>query len=641
MVFSSSSSPSRPAYRADIDGLRAIAILLVCIFHFRLFPFGQAGFIGVDLFFVISGFLITRILVTDLDKGQFHLGGFYLARLRRLMPALMATLVLYLVAAYIVFLPEQFTELSIEVLLSQLYVVNIYFWRSINYFGLQAETVPLLHMWSLALEEQFYIFYPLFLLLVCRFARKYLLLIALVLCVASFVLGVIATGWKPQASFYLLPTRAWELMAGGLVALTAPVGLLRSNLARLCGPTGMIIIVIALIFHTPVTPFPGWFAALPVAAGVFLILGGANAPVGRALGWSPFVWIGKISYPLYLVHWPIIILTHDLFESHTRFLGWAGFIVSILIAWGIWAFIETPVRTKRIFKEPRTFLRAAIVMTVSLGAAGVFGWVNQGLPQRFSPQVQSILAFAEDGPVPFVNCELSERENKRNSCPLGPEGAPPKVMIIGDSHAQAFAGAADLWLQRSDTPGELYFHSGCIPLLGIEHSKCGWFLNTALAALANTPSIKDVLLISSWRHDPSTFNGHYLHGSAADKAFEEALEQTLKPLRNAGVTVWLVDPMFFASNRAPQTLARNLHFGSAWPVDRSRASYNTQNATVLAAFAAAAKSSDVQQVSLINDLCADGICKATWNNTPVFSDNNHIRFGMSDYFAGQFEAAFQ
>ena len=153
---------SSPAlkYRADIDGLRAIAILLVCVFHFGLIPAGKAGFIGVDVFFVISGFLITRILVDGLDAGRFRLSQFYLARLRRLMPALIVTLVLYLAAGYVLFLPDQFKELSVEVILSQLYVINIYFWRSINYFGLQADTVPLLHMWSLALEEQFYIFYP-------------------------------------------------------------------------------------------------------------------------------------------------------------------------------------------------------------------------------------------------------------------------------------------------------------------------------------------------------------------------------------------------------------------------------------------------------------------------------------------------
>ncbi|CAN0602048.1 unnamed protein product, partial [Ectocarpus sp. 12 AP-2014] len=177
---------SAKAYRADIDGMRAIAILLVAVFHFKLFPLGDAGFIGVDVFFVISGFLITRILVNRMDSGTFSFSEFYVARLRRLMPALVATLVLYLGVAYFVFLPDRFAELSIEALLSQLYVVNIYFWRTINYFGLRADYVPLLHMWSLAIEEQFYIFYPLVLALIFRVARQFLLPILIMTCALSF-----------------------------------------------------------------------------------------------------------------------------------------------------------------------------------------------------------------------------------------------------------------------------------------------------------------------------------------------------------------------------------------------------------------------------------------------------------------------
>ena len=177
-------------YRADIDGLRAVAILLVAVFHFRLLPLGEAGFIGVDIFFVISGFLITWLLMRDLDAGRMSLGRFYLARLRRLMPALLATLTLYFVAAAFVFLPGEFAELSREALLTQFYVVNVYFWRTINYFGLHADGAPLLHMRSLAVAEQFYLLYPIMLAAIFRMGRGLVLPAIIVLTLASFLLGL-------------------------------------------------------------------------------------------------------------------------------------------------------------------------------------------------------------------------------------------------------------------------------------------------------------------------------------------------------------------------------------------------------------------------------------------------------------------
>ena len=284
-------------YRADIDGLRTVAVLLVLVFHFDLFALGKAGFIGVDVFFVISGFLITSIIRTDLEAGRFHFGDFLYRRVRRLYPALMATLLLTLVAGWFLFLPHRFAELATETLWSLLYVVNVYFWQNVNYFGLQAGSVPLLHMWSLAVEEQFYVFFPLVCMIVWRWQPKLLMPVVVLGALASFAMGVIFTPLKPEASFYLLPTRAWELLLGAILALGVHGRRPQGMWLKAMGPAGLLLIAGSVVFYGPLTQVPGWFALLPTLGAVALILSGfaPGTPTTRLMSSAPMVWIGKIS----------------------------------------------------------------------------------------------------------------------------------------------------------------------------------------------------------------------------------------------------------------------------------------------------------------------------------------------------------
>lgn len=626
-------------YRSDIDGLRAVAILLVAVFHFRLLPMGGAGFIGVDVFFVISGFLITRILSQGFGTGDFILGGFYLARVRRLAPALAVTLALYLAAGWMLFLPDRMAELSREALLTQLYVVNVYFWRTISYFGMHADAVPLLHMWSLAVEEQFYIFYPLFLALVFRFARRLVLPVLTLGALASFALGWWATGWKPEASFYLLPTRAWELLAGGILALAMPHGARPGPVAGAAGLAGLALIGAALAIHTPVTPFPGWFAALPVLGAVLLILAGPQTPSGRVLSTAPMVWIGRISYPLYLVHWPVIILAQEMLHEVT--LPWraGGFLVSVALAWAIWRFVEAPVRTRRVLAGSRAFLAAAATAMGVLAAASLSGVLTGGMPGRFSPEVRALLAYAGDKPWPFFDCEMTEKNRDRRPCVLGAPDAPVSVAVIGDSHGQAMAGALDLWLKGAGRGGALWFHHGCMPLLDTGGARCKAFVETAFAAVEADPAMTTVLLHSAWRHDPKIYGGRYLEGAAADAGFQAALGATIDRLRGAGKEVILLEPTFYAVNSVPETLAQNLQSGDDRPIDQPLAAHRDSYALLYPLFAHAAETPGVRSVSLIDGLCAGGTCRAVLDGVPLFSDTDHIRFGASQYFADLLAAA--
>ena len=199
-------------YRPDIDGLRAVAVLLVLVFHFSLIPTVNAGFLGVDIFFVISGFLITTILAEQFANSEFRLSGFYVNRIRRLAPALFVVLILSLLAGWFLLFPGELIDLARQILWSQLYLANIFYWRNINYFGLQAHDVFLLHTWSLAVEEQFYLLFPGFLLLVFRFAKRFLWGTVALIGLISFGLNIVFVSWKPEAAFYLLPTRAWEML---------------------------------------------------------------------------------------------------------------------------------------------------------------------------------------------------------------------------------------------------------------------------------------------------------------------------------------------------------------------------------------------------------------------------------------------
>lgn len=630
-------STSTLPYRPDIDGMRAIAVGLVVVFHFQLLPIGAAGFVGVDIFFVISGFLITRIILGGLTRGDFALGRFYLARVRRLYPALLAVLAGTVFAGYFLLLPDLFEELSLEAGLSLLYVVNIYFWRSVNYFGLQAEGVPLLHLWSLAIEEQFYLFYPLGLIVLHRLARgqvmNVILPVTLAVLAASFALGWFATGWKPQAAFYLLPTRAWELLAGAALAMALTGWRPSKALIAMAGPTGLFLIFLTLILHGPATSFPGWFAALPVVASVALLISGLQSQslTSRALSARPMVWLGRISYPLYLVHWPVlIVLRSSLPETG---YGWRvfGLGLSVFLAWAILHFIETPIRSGHVFKTPRDFLGGGAAVTAALGLVCLVGWQTAGLPQRFDPQVAAWLAYAEDRPSQYEPCDWPV-----SGCPLGPKGA-PTVAVVGDSHAQALAGAFDIWLNRVRQPGILMFGSACLPIPGTGNPRCAAFAKSAIAQIEVSPTIRTVFLVSIWRQPYGgkglLVDGRFLRGAEAVRpAFEKALEATVVRLRAAGKTVVLIDPLYAAPHRVPATLARNLAFGTDWPVDTPLNAHRYDFALLYTAFERAERSGALR-LSLIDDLCRNDICPGTLNDTPLFVDGNHIRFGLSSAFA--------
>jgi peptidoglycan/LPS O-acetylase OafA/YrhL len=625
-------------YRPDIDGLRAVAILLVVIFHFDVFGAGAAGFIGVDVFFVISGFLITGIVVQDLAAGRFHFGHFLYRRVRRLYPAMLTTLVIYVIAAYWFFLPDLFRELSVETALSLLYVANIYFWRSVNYFGLQADNVPLLHMWSLAVEEQFYLIFPVFFLLVHKIWPRGLLPAVALTGTASFALGLFASSWKPEAAFYLLPTRAWELLLGALLALGVRRYPPEGAWLWLAGPLGFALIGWAVFTYTPVTLVPGWFALLPTLGASALILGGfeARAPTTRLLSTPPMVWIGLISYPLYLVHWPVLIFLRNLVPDSSLEWRLSALGLSVMLAWAIYRLIEHPIRTRSILAHPVTYSATAGGLTLGLLVVSVVSIHKDGLPERFSPEVQRLLAYASDRPEGFHHCQFTPEVQTLNTlCRLGVEGHAPSVLVIGDSHAETLAGAVDLWLDDTGRTAAFMFAHACLPVLNVGPSRCSDFVAQTLSAALDDPGINEVILISSWRffEGPGlVIDGRWLEHPDTYSVFSNRLAFTVQNMVTDGKVVTLIEPLFSAPVSVPQGLAQKLAFGWNQPINTDLDEHRAVFSELYAAFDRA-EAAGARRISLIDELCADGICRSAWQGRPVFTDNSHLAFGMTPYIA--------
>ena len=308
-------------YRADIDGLRAIAVLPVVLFHFGFSTFA-GGFVGVDVFFVISGFLITSLIVVEIDESRFSIVRFYERRIRRIFPALFLVIIVTSIASAIILLPNDLKRYAKSVVAADWFFSNFEFWREAGYFDVDAHQKPLLHTWSLAVEEQFYLIFPPFLLLAARYLRRRYLLIIMPIFVLSLTFSIWAVYAKPSLAFYLTPSRMWEIMLGAWLALIpweAGKRFIPPSGYGLLTLLGIGMIAYGVFTFSANTPFPGAMALLPCGGAALVIFGGQNHPsmVSRLLATGPLVFVGKISYSLYLWHWPLIVLAAYPFAGET------------------------------------------------------------------------------------------------------------------------------------------------------------------------------------------------------------------------------------------------------------------------------------------------------------------------------------
>jgi peptidoglycan/LPS O-acetylase OafA/YrhL len=641
-INTASQSP-RLNYRADIDGMRAVAILLVLAFHFDLFALGAVGFTGVDVFFVISGFLITAVLLGQLRAGTFRLRDFYAARIRRLAPALFAVLTLVMVAGAVWLFPRELADLAKQALASQLYVSNVYFWLNTNYFGLGVNEVYLLHTWSLAVEEQFYLLYPVSLLLLYRYLpRNFMWWAILAGALASFALNLLFVSTKPQATFYLLPTRAWELGIGALTLCISTKWVRGRALDEVLGFVGALLLVGAFIWYRSDIRFPGFFALLPTGAAACWLLAGQNSSTltARTLGWRPLVYVGRISYSLYLIHWPVSVFAQNLLRDYGW--GWrlAMCALSVALAAAMYHLIEEPVRRRQVLRaDTQLLLRyAAGVLTTILIASVIL--LARGLPQRFPDRVARLAAFVDDKSPPLTQCEFPAGSLQLSDlCRIGDRGRAPAWFVYGDSHAWAAHAAFDRWLIEQGQAGIFMYRHACPPLIGVhlvgEQDQCFAFNETVIRILRANPSLTNVALVSTWRQAIegrlSSSASALLTPAESVQLFTRQFAQTVALLKTLGRAVYIWEPLPGAKGSVPLGLARAALEHRAADLETDRSQYEkdygfffdaleTNCDSVIASFSPAAA------------LCDTGKCAVAYEGRPLYADNGHMTASTTDFW---------
>lgn len=463
-------------YRPDIDGLRALAVLPVALYHAH-FPGISGGFVGVDIFFVISGYLICSLITAELASSNFSIVRFYERRCRRILPALLAMLAVVTSVAAFVLLPPDMLSFCRSLLASTVFVSNIYFWKNANYFDGASEFKPLLHTWSLGVEEQFYIIVPLILFAVAKWSKSRYTPWLLSLSTISLALGIWAETHAPSANFYLLPTRFWELALGALAAISMPTGVISRAAREIIGAVGISLIIYSLTMLTDETPFPGLNALFPcLGAAALLYAGGYGKTIlFTFLSTKPLVFIGKISYSLYLWHWPLLALARYQAGRELTVLETSiALLASLIIAVASWRYVEIPFRKNTISFNSRFIFAGSGISMILVAIIGVAGISSQGFAVRYPNFAVKAISGVEryNGNKCFLNENQSVNDWQGNKCLLTHING-PTVLLWGDSFAAHYApGIVDeakylsanyLQYTSSSCPPIFDYYSGSVP----------------------------------------------------------------------------------------------------------------------------------------------------------------------------------
>jgi peptidoglycan/LPS O-acetylase OafA/YrhL len=535
-------------HRPDIDGLRALAVLAVVIFH--VFPASlPGGFVGVDIFFVISGYLITGILLGDMQAQQFSLAQFYARRIRRIFPALATVLLATWAMGWFCLTGDEYRELGKHVLAGAGFVSNWAFWMEAGYFDQTAATKPLLHLWSLGVEEQFYIVWPVLMYVAVRLRR--VALVCAMTGLLSFVSAIWLVQYHPSAAFYWPTSRMWELAAGaGLAVAASGKRAERSDNAHSASSIGLLLCAVSFIVLNSGLPFPGWFAIPPVLGAVALIAAGPKGVANRLLlGNRVAVWFGKISYALYLWHWPLLSLCFIVAGGEPPVAVRAGIIaVSIALAWLTTVLVERPIR---LGAPARWKLITPCILMLGVAYLGGMTYQRDGLGFRkgYSPDADVTTATLGAGHE-FVNlnCGVSPADRHLFQFCATDKRATSHFAVWGDSKADAL-----YWgLVRKSTPGmswTLVARASCPPMAGVDEiasnpadagDECRKANNAALRMLLGNPALTTVVLVAASRDIVGPQFAYDGASKVAMSAASDGLDNAIAVLLHAGKRVVLV-----------------------------------------------------------------------------------------------------
>ena len=634
-------------YRADIDGLRALAVTLVVLFHAGL-PGISGGFIGVDIFFVISGYLITSIILSDVRKGNFSYLTFYERRARRILPAFYFVASVSLIAAVVMFTPNDLIKTSKSLLAALAFSGNFFFWRTTNYFSDDSDFEPFLHTWSLAVEEQYYFLFPLVLLIFAKHHR-FLLILCLATTLLSLALSEFATRHYTWAGYYLLPSRAWQLLAGALLAIY-PVRLIQNNVIQnVLAILSLALIAIPAFFLNKNTPFPGLAALPPTLGACLLIYLGKNPTLfsTRLLSQRHVVFIGLISYSLYLWHWPVFAFIRYFKASVDLHIvtSFFGVIVSVGAAYLSWKFIENPFRNKKRFSRKSIFTYS-ILYGLLLGTACISVIALKGIPQRLDERVIRYSSM-EGGYIladPCINKSV-EQILDSDVCQYDTENAASnsKVLLWGDSHAAAFKPGFQKFLNEINSNGAFVGGVGCPPIPGVlkVDSATGQpCLKSNYAIhdyIQQDNQIKTVILHARWALsvDGSRFGvekgpDYNLQdtesgpGSNYDHVYR-SLGRLINDLNNRNIRVVLMGPIPEMGHNVPRLSANNIQWGKNREIRVTLDEFLKRQASVFDLLnRLKGQYSNVDVFLPHTSLCGNTYCEILENENLLYLDDDHL-----------------
>ena len=560
-------------YRPEIDGLRAIAVIPVLFFHAGMgFP---GGYTGVDVFFVISGYLIGTLILKEAEAGTFSFKRFWGRRLRRLFPAWAAVVLLTTVAALFWLIPAHLLDYGKSLISQPLLVANFYFWRQSGYFETASEFQPLLHTWSLAVEEQFYLFLPLILIPFARFGRRVVGIIILLFILISLGLSFYLSTRDVSFAFFLLPARIFELDLGVILAWY----LLRKKEAPRFGSGialgGLGLILLSYFLFDENTVFPGVAALMPCLGAAAFILGNSGKLTlsGKGLSHPFLVWIGKISYPLYLWHWPVLVFIGYLRLGDTDAVwGSFGLLLSVLLAWITYRFIETPVRTKNVFPGMKRLTVTALIFSLGAISLGLLFIQSKGIPARFSESVNELLFEPDEANDALRLHRIDEWDRTGGPKILGDQSPDsPSLLLWGDSHSAALKPVMDALGKEYGVRVLSAQQPGIIPIPGTyPKGRRDGALNVLnrVEKYIEENDLKKILLVARWPHyvfgDGPGDMRHMIQedGSTGDSMEEGAdifvrnLAAVVQNLEAEGRQIWLMRSVGEHSRSVPETLAQ-------------------------------------------------------------------------------------
>ncbi|MFK8253695.1 acyltransferase family protein [Ancylobacter terrae] len=642
-------------YRADIDGLRALAVAPVVLFHLQIAAFG-GGFAGVDVFFVISGYLITALILADIEAGRFSLFPFLLRRSRRLFPALATVLAASSLAALVLFMPHELRSFGISLMAATLSVSNFVFSAQVGYFDAEALTKPLLHTWSLGVEGQFYLVIGAVFVALARLGRRAVVPVLAGLALLSFAISVEAVANGRDGAYYHLSTRGFELLIGALLATGIVPAIRHAGLRAGAALAGLALIGVAVFAFDAGTPFPGAAALVPCLGTALVLHSGAagGSPVHRLLATTPLVALGRISYPVYLWHWPLIVFwTYATLELPSP--GEQVAIAALTLALSVLTarYIEDPVRRRRWVPDDRALGRMVGAGSAAMVAVGLVATLTNGLPQRLSPEVQRAAAFRHDRPTLGGRCRAGEPDGRADlPCIIGDENAPGfDFALVGDSHAFATAAAIGERARRYGLKGVLLARVACPPLVGVERAPARRACAAHAAKMTETIAALDiptVILVARW--------GLYLGGEGAGDArsplsdgqspgddgavVARGLARTLEALEGRRVAILGEVPEIGFS--APSVVARQLHFGRPLPLGPTVEAHSARQAGFDAALAPLldAHADRLTLLDPVPVLCPDGRCLVVESGDVLYYDGNHLSRAGAARLAPAFDALF-